>query len=267
MDRSRRNFCLGMGAGAAAIGAATLAPAPAAASNAVQARKGGDPAHRWGMVVDVRKCVGCQACTVSCIMENAVPDNSFRTIVSTYEVTEQGASGTYMLPRLCNHCEDPPCIPVCPTGATFQRRDGIVVVDNTVCVGCAYCVQACPYDARFINHDTQTADKCTFCVHRVDAGLLPACVETCVGGARIFGDLNDPHSTVSELVRGHASDAASDRAPDQMPKVLKPEQGTQPRVFYIGLQPAFAGKVDGTPTLWRPSDAPHARSHAEKESA
>ncbi|AWJ93591.1 tetrathionate reductase subunit B (plasmid) [Azospirillum baldaniorum] len=250
MDRSRRNFCLG--AGAATIGAATVAAMPAAAApSAAPLRRDGNPAHRWAMVVDVRKCVGCQACTVACIMENDVPENSFRTIVSTYEVTEQGKAGSYMLPRLCNHCEDPPCIPVCPTGATFQRRDGIVVVDNTVCVGCAYCVQACPYDARFINHETQTADKCTFCVHRVEAGLLPACVETCVGGARIFGDLNDPDSAVATLVR------------EENPKVLKPEQGTQPRVFYLGLDPRFQGKVDGTPTLWRPSR----ETHAQKEHA
>ncbi|CAO3455690.1 Tetrathionate reductase subunit B [Azospirillum argentinense] len=254
MDRSRRNFCLG--AGAATIGAATVAAMPtAAAPGAAPLRRDGDPAHRWAMVVDVGKCVGCQACTLACIMENAVPENSFRTIVSTYEVTEQGKAGSYMLPRLCNHCEDPPCIPVCPTGATFQRRDGIVVVDNTVCVGCAYCVQACPYDARFINHETQTADKCTFCVHRVEAGLLPACVETCVGGARIFGDLNDPDSAVATLVR------------EENPKVLKPEQGTQPRVFYLGLDPRFQGKVDGTPTLWRPSSETHTQAHAEKEHA
>ncbi|WP_454016229.1 sulfate reduction electron transfer complex DsrMKJOP subunit DsrO [Azospirillum sp. Marseille-Q6669] len=250
MDRSRRNFCLGTGA--ATIGAATATAMPAAAAPGVASlRRDGDPAHRWAMVVDVGKCVGCQACTVACIMENDVPENSFRTIVSTYEVTEQGKAGSYMLPRLCNHCEDPPCIPVCPTGATFQRRDGIVVVDNTVCVGCAYCVQACPYDARFINHETQTADKCTFCVHRVEAGLLPACVETCVGGARIFGDLNDPDSAVATLVR------------EENPKVLKPEQGTQPRVFYLGLDPRFQGKVDGTPTLWRPSS----ETHAQKEHA
>ena len=253
MDQTRRNFFRGVGA--ATVGAAAAVPATLMPAEAAQARKGGDAAHRWGMVVDVRKCVGCQACTVACIMENDVPENSFRTIVSTYEVTEQGKTGSYMLPRLCNHCEDAPCIPVCPTGATYQRKDGIVVVDNTVCVGCAYCVQACPYDARFINHETQTADKCTFCVHRVDAGLLPACVETCVGGARIFGDLNDPDSTVSKLVR------------EEDPKVLKPEQGTQPRVFYIGLDPKFQGKVDGTPTLWRPSAQPHAEAHVEKEHA
>ncbi|SJZ92175.1 sulfate reduction electron transfer complex DsrMKJOP subunit DsrO [Consotaella salsifontis] len=237
MDRSRRNF---LGLGAAAVGTATLQPATVEAR---EARHGGDAAHRWAMVVDLRKCVGCQACTMACIMENRVPEDSFRTIVSTYEVAENGKSATYMLPRLCNHCENPPCTPVCPTGATYQRQDGIVVVDNSVCVGCGYCVQACPYDARFINHETLTADKCNFCVHRVDAGLLPACVETCVGGARIFGDLNDPESTVSKLV-------ASEDV-----KVLKPGEGTDPRVFYIGLEAEFQGRVDGTPTLWRPSRA------------
>jgi tetrathionate reductase subunit B len=174
-------------------------------------------------------------------MENDVPANSFRTVTSTYEVHDGKRTGTYMLPRLCNHCDEPPCIPVCPVGATFQRKDGIVVVDGDRCVGCAYCVQACPYDARFINHDTGKADKCTFCAHRVDAGLLPACVETCVGGARIFGDLNDPKSQVRELLDHNKV------------KVLKPEMGTQPHVFYLGLDERFQGRVEGEGTLWQPS--------------
>lgn len=113
-------------------------------------------------------------------------------------------------------------MPVCPVQATFQREDGIVVVDNKRCVGCAYCVRACPYDARFINHETQTADKCTFCVHRLEAGLLPACVESCVGGARIIGDIKDPHSRIATMLHQHR-DAI---------KVLKPENGTSPHVFY-----------------------------------
>lgn len=234
MIQSRRNFLRALPA--ISVGAA-LAPAPAIASAAGEE----DGKHRWAMVVDVQKCIGCQACTVSCIMENAVPENSFRTIVSTYEVHEGKHTGTYMLPRLCNHCDNPPCIPVCPVGATFQRKDGVVVVDGDRCVGCAYCVQACPYDARFINHATGKADKCTFCAHRVDAGLLPACVETCVGGARIFGDLNDPNSKVRHLV---------DR--NKM-KVLKPEMGTQPHVFYLGLDERFQGRVEGEGTLWQPS--------------
>lgn len=234
MIQSRRNFLRALPA--ITVGAA-LAPAPVIASAAGEE----DGRHRWAMVVDVQKCIGCQACTVSCIMENAVPENSFRTIVSTYEVHEGKHTGTYMLPRLCNHCANPPCIPVCPVGATFQRKDGVVVVDGDRCVGCAYCVQACPYDARFINHETGKADKCTFCAHRVDAGLLPACVETCVGGARIFGDLNDPNSKVRHLVDQNKM------------KVLKPEMGTQPHVFYLGLDERFQGRVEGAGTLWQPS--------------
>jgi tetrathionate reductase subunit B len=234
MIQSRRNFLRALPA--ITVGAA-LAPAPAIAAAAGEE----DGKHRWAMVVDVQKCIGCQACTVSCIMENAVPENSFRTIVSTYEVHDGKHTGTYMLPRLCNHCANPPCIPVCPVGATFQRKDGVVVVDGDRCVGCAYCVQACPYDARFINHETGKADKCTFCAHRVDAGLLPACVETCVGGARIFGDLNDPNSKVRHLVDQNKM------------KVLKPEMGTQPHVFYLGLDERFQGRVEGEGTLWQPS--------------
>ncbi len=232
MIESRRSFLRALPA--VTIGAA-IAPLPGKAATR------GEGGQRWAMVVDVQKCIGCQACTVSCIMENAAPENSFRTVVSTYEVKEDKRCGTYMLPRLCNHCANPPCIPVCPVGATFQRKDGVVVVDGDRCVGCAYCVQACPYDARFINHETGKADKCTFCAHRVDEGLLPACVETCVGGARIFGDLNDPHSVVHQLLT------------ENKVKVLKPEQGTQPHVFYLGLDTRFAGHVEGEATLWQPS--------------
>ncbi len=230
MDDARRNFLQGLGA---------LTFGSAAAAKAAPALPAGQQ-HRWAMVVDLPKCIGCQACTVSCIHENAVPENSFRTIVSTYEVTKGKSSAMVMLPRLCNHCADAPCIPVCPVSATWQQPDGIVVVDANACVGCAYCVQACPYDARFINHDTQKADKCTFCNHRVAAGLLPACVESCVGGARIFGDLKDPNSKVSKLV------AAGEA------KVLKPELGTRPHVFYLGIDAAMTGKIEGEPSLWQP---------------
>ncbi len=237
---SRRAFLRGI---PVVTAAAVAAPAPAAAAGAGQ---------QWAMLVDVRKCIGCQACTVSCIQENAVPEGSFRTVVSTYSVklTDDAPggmagnqpAGTYVLPRLCNHCDNPPCIPVCPVSATYKREDGIVAVDGDRCVGCAYCVQACPYDARFINHDTNKADKCTFCAHRVDAGLLPACVETCVGGARIFGDINDADGELARRLK----DAQGEL------KVLKPELDTAPRVFYIGLDPRFAGKVEGEATLWKP---------------
>lgn len=233
---SRRAFLRGI---PVLTAAAAVLPTPVLAA---------DDGHHWAMLVDVRKCIGCQACTVSCIQENAVPEGSFRTVVSTYSVKLADAAqpaGTYVLPRLCNHCDEPPCIPVCPVGATKKRADGIVIVDGDRCVGCAYCVQACPYDARFINHETNKADKCTFCAHRVDAGLLPACVETCVGGARIFGDLNDPDGELRRRL-----DAAKSEV-----KVLKPEQGTEPRVFYIGLDERFQGKVEGQGTLWQPRKA------------
>ncbi len=236
MTGSRRDFLRGLGrvtAGAPVALAAGVVPALAEAA----------PARHWAMVVDVAKCIGCQACTVACIHENRVPEDSFRTFVTTWEVADADRVSTAVLPRLCNHCDAPPCVPVCPVGATFKAADGEVLVDADRCVGCGYCVQACPYDARFINKDTRTADKCTFCAHRVAAGLLPACVETCVGGARIFGDLADPKSTVSKLLKERATEV----------RVLKPEEKTRPNVFYLGLDDRFATRVDAVPTLWHPA--------------
>ena len=235
MTASRRDFLRGLGrvsAGAPVALAAAVAPAFAETP----------PVRHWAMVVDVAKCIGCQACTVACIHENRVPEDSFRTFVTTWEVAEGAQVSSVMLPRLCNHCDQPPCVPVCPVGATFKAADGEVLIDADACVGCGYCVQACPYDARFINTETRTADKCTFCAHRLAAGLLPACVETCVGGARIFGDLADPKSTVSKLLKERAKDV----------RVLKPEEKTAPNV-YLGLDDRFASRVDAVPTLWHPT--------------
>lgn len=230
---SRRAFLRGIPV--VTVGAVSLPAAALAAPSG---------AH-WGMLIDVRKCIGCQACTIACINENDVPEGSFRTIVSTYSVKQNDQAGqpagTYVLPRLCNHCDNPPCVPVCPVGATFKRADGLVLIDGDRCVGCGYCVLACPYDARFINHQTGKADKCTFCGHRLEAGLLPACVETCVGGARIFGDLNDPKGELRLRMN-----AASEQL-----KVLKPELGTKPNVYYIGLDERFQGKVEGQGALWQ----------------
>jgi len=199
----------------------------------------GQKGKRWGMVIDLRKCVGCQSCTVSCMVENNIPEGFFRTVVSDYEVVRHDQSRRQPLPRLCNHCEHPSCVTVCPTQATYQRDDGVVIIDNDVCIGCAACVQNCPYDARFINPETNTADKCTFCVHRVDQGFLPACVETCVGGARVFGDLNDPESDVSLLIKEHSV------------QTLKPATGNEPQVFYIGLDSYLQDRPhEGLPTLF-----------------
>ncbi|HYG70165.1 MAG TPA: 4Fe-4S dicluster domain-containing protein [Anaeromyxobacteraceae bacterium] len=233
--------------GAAAVATAAVAERAAGLGPEIVERDElafrGDPNRRWAVLVDLRRCVGCQSCTVSCAVENRLPAGTFRTVVSDYEVVRGGAPRRALVPRMCNHCEDPACTTVCPTEATYRRADGVVVVNNTKCVGCAACVQACPYEGRSINPETGTAEKCTLCAHRIDRGLLPACVETCVGGARVFGDLNDPASAVSILVRTEPLQA------------LDPAAGTRPRIRYVGLDSELASRpARGRPTLWRHED-------------
>ncbi|HED33533.1 MAG TPA: 4Fe-4S dicluster domain-containing protein [Gammaproteobacteria bacterium] len=209
---SRRDFIKKM-AGGTAVAASVSVPAVA-----LPAPK----KKRYAMVIDTRRCIGCQACSVACKTENDVPLGETRNWV---EYIEKGVFPNVhrsFLPRLCNHCEKPQCVSVCPTGATYKRKeDGIVVIDSDVCIGCKYCIQACPYGMRFINPKTGTADKCDFCLHRVEKGLVPSCVNTCQGRARIFGDLNDPESEVSKMVASNAT------------TVLRPEMGTEPMVYYI----------------------------------
>lgn len=250
MDYSKRRFLRRVSAGAALIpitGIGTATAGNVIRNNDESDRKG-HIGKRYAMVVDLRKCVGCQACTVGCSIENQAPIGQFRTTVKQYEVTlDDGSTAfqdvkSFMLPRLCNHCDNPPCVAVCPVQATFQREDGIVMVDNSRCVACAYCVQACPYDARFINEETLTADKCTFCAHRLEDELLPACVETCVGGARVIGDINDPNSAVSRLLAAHQKDI----------KVLKPNENTKPHVFYIGMNERFTQQIEGQAAIYNP---------------
>ncbi len=211
--------------------------------------------HHWGMVIDVRRCIGCQACVVACKSENNVPVGVYRTWVQVVEqgslvsdpagavVTDQGRYQPnvkrFSLPSLCNHCDNPPCVEVCPVKATFKREDGLVLIDYPKCIGCGYCINACPYDARFFNPIQQTADKCTFCVQRLDRGLLPACVTSCVGRARIFGDLNDPQSAPTQLIGQYATTR------------LKTSLGTNPQVFYIGLDGVLAeGGADAFNTVY-----------------
>ncbi len=182
---------------------------------------------QYGMVIDTRRCIGCHACTVACKSEFDVPLGENRSWVEYIEKGAYPNVGRSFLPRLCNHCSEPPCVYVCPTDATYKRKqDGIVVVDQGLCIGCKYCIQACPYDARFLNPVTGWADKCDFCVHRVSKDLEPACVNTCVGGARIFGDLADLESEISKLI-----------AKNQV-TVLRREMGTFPNVYYIGADHA-----------------------------
>jgi tetrathionate reductase subunit B len=203
--------------GKSAALAATASALPVSAEAAV----GGQKPH-YGMVIDTRRCSGCHSCSVACKSEFDVPLGNTRSWV---EYTEKGTYPNVsraFLPRLCNHCSDPQCVSVCPTGATIKREeDGIVTVDPDTCIGCKYCLHACPYDARFINPVTGSADKCDFCVHRVTQGVMPSCVNTCPGRARIFGDLNDPESEISKVLNSNNV------------SVLRPEMGTKPNVFYI----------------------------------
>lgn len=208
--------------------------------------------HRWAMVIDLRKCIGCDTCTVSCKAENRTPPGISYNVVLEEEIGEYPHLAKVNLPRPCMQCDRPPCVQVCPTRATFKMDNGIVAIDNDRCIGCRYCIVACPYGARSFdfgegyteemmgyNDVTSpeygmergerkkgktpqgTVRKCSFCFHRLQRGEEPACVETCIGDARFFGDMNDPNSVVSKL-------AASPRA-----FRLRSELGTQPRVIYL----------------------------------
>ncbi|UCZ52461.1 4Fe-4S dicluster domain-containing protein [Bacillus shivajii] len=207
--------------------------------------------QKWGMVIDLKKCVGCETCTVSCKAENLTPPGvSYNQVFIKEEGTFPNVSRTN-IPRPCMHCDKPPCAAVCPVRATYKAEDGIVVQDTDRCIGCRYCMVACPYGARSFDFGEDyeemlgygnvtapdhgidrgerksgkapvgTVRKCTFCFHRLQRGEEPACVETCIGDARYFGDLNDPESVVSKL-------ANSSRA-----FRLKEEYGTEPRVYYL----------------------------------
>lgn len=177
---------------------------------------------RYAMVIDTRICVGCHSCTVACRTHNELDVDIIYNPVMTL-----GPTGQYPnvhlshLPLLCMHCANPPCTNCCPTGASQQREDGIVFIDQNKCVSCKTCVMSCPYGARHANHHTGTAVKCNFCMDRVDQGLLPHCVATCHQKARIFGDLDDPNSEVSKLYNSEKITR------------LHEDLGTDPHVFYI----------------------------------
>jgi Fe-S-cluster-containing dehydrogenase component len=215
--------------------------------------------------MDTTTCIGCGRCVDACKQENHVPDDPDlnRTWVELHVLAEDetvsvtspegGRHGfpadpnapaaaaspvrsAYFVPRTCMQCENPPCTWVCPVSATFRTEDGVILVDEKRCIGCGYCVVACPYGARYMVPAGDTtpkgvpgvADKCTFCYHRITRGLLPACAEVCPVNARIFGDLNDATSAVSVAVR------------EKRVRVMKPALGTRPRVYYTGLE----GEVD-----------------------
>ncbi|MCC7257598.1 MAG: 4Fe-4S dicluster domain-containing protein [Gammaproteobacteria bacterium] len=201
---------------------------------------------RYGMVFDLKRCIGCNACVVGCKQENSLPDGVFFTRTLSQEYGVYPTVNRVYIPTLCNHCEDAPCQKVCPSGATYTRPDGIVMVDPEKCIGCGSCAVACPYDQRtelkaesfkaglfgtgevtpfekqgYVRFTPGMVTKCDFCSGRVDAGLDPACVVTCPTDARIFGDLDDPNSKASRLIRERGG-----RQP-------LPEKNTRPKVYYI----------------------------------
>ncbi|MEM7111013.1 MAG: 4Fe-4S dicluster domain-containing protein [Chloroflexota bacterium] len=177
--------------------------------------------QNYGFVIDNRKCIGCHACSVACKSENEVPLSVNRTWVKYVETGTYPNTRRHFQVTRCNHCANPPCVRICPTEAMYQREDGIVEFDNSYCIGCKACLQACPYDAIYIDPDTNTAAKCHYCAHRTDIGLEPACVVVCPEHAIIAGDMNDPNTEISQLL------ARNDVT------VRKPEQGTAPKLFYI----------------------------------
>ena len=181
---------------------------------------------RYGFVIDHRKCIGCHACTVACKTEHEVPLGVFRTWVKYVERGTYPHARRFFTVLRCNHCTDPPCVRICPTRALVKRPDGIVDFDASRCIGCKSCMQACPYDALYIDPGTGTAAKCNYCAHRVEVGLEPACVIVCPERAIVAGDLEAPESEIARLV-----------AREQV-EVRKPEQGTGPNVYYIGADAA-----------------------------
>ncbi|MEJ2312534.1 MAG: 4Fe-4S dicluster domain-containing protein [Gemmatimonadales bacterium] len=203
--------------------------------------------HYYGMGVDVERCIGCGMCAKACKTENDVPLEPyyFNTWIERYviqtdgEVVVDSPNGgldgfpraqsegeiqrTFFVPKLCNHCEDPPCVQVCPVGATFTTEDGAVLVDEEYCIGCRYCIQACPYGARWFHPEKHVAAKCTLCYHRLVEGLVPACVEVCPTGARVFGEVEHRATPLARFMRLNEI------------QVLKPHMNTKPRVYYANL--------------------------------
>ncbi len=232
-----------------------LAPMSNATKSVLRADLGeyGWEKHYWGFACNNEKCIGCGRCVAACKQENNVPWESEynRTWVERYVVTKDGEilvdspnagrdgftaepinmkyknlniRKSFFVPKLCNQCDNPPCVTVCPVGATYMTEDGVTLVDQEHCIGCGYCIQACPYGARFFLPDKRVIDKCTWCYHRIHKGLVPACVEVCPVGARVFGDLLDPESPVSKILT------------EKRVYVLKPDLGTEPKVYYIGFE-------------------------------
>ncbi|MDP6705743.1 MAG: 4Fe-4S dicluster domain-containing protein [Alphaproteobacteria bacterium] len=239
---SRRDFLAAAGATTAAV---AIAPGVLLYDMA-EARPAGAPASaakRWGLLIDATKCTKeCTACVVACKTENGIgaagrPATDPEWIRKA-ELRDPASGREISLPLLCQHCAEPPCVDVCPTGASFKRADGVVLVDKHTCIGCRYCMMACPYQARSFVHESLrdqkphaprgkgTVESCTLCVHRVDADRTPACVEACRAegeGAMTFGDLNDPEAEISKRIAGHSG------------RQIRADLGLDPGVRYLGI--------------------------------
>ena len=246
IDPARRSF---LGAAAAAAGVA-LAPGVflygIGASKPAVARKLDEAVSskvRWGMLIDLNRCdSGCNECVTACSKENGLqgfgrPETDAQWIRKV-EVRDPASGRSQSLPMMCMHCEDAPCVDVCPTGASFKRPDGIVLVDKHTCIGCRYCMMACPYKARSFIHEVienqtlsaprgkGTVESCTMCVHRIDKDGIPACVEACTEeehNAMIFGDMNDPDSEISKSLKEHGGTQ------------IRADLGLNQGVFYQGI--------------------------------
>lgn len=185
---------------------------------------------RYAIGIDLNKCIGCHTCEMACKLENKVPISVWRIWV------KEGLKGKFplvrkvFLPVLCNHCENPTCVTVCPVKASIKREDGIVIVDPHRCIGCRYCMAACPYGMRHINPLIGIVQKCDFCLHRVENNNQPACVSSCPGKALVFGDLNDKNSEIYRFVT------------ENNVSVLKEDTGNHPQAFYAGLDFSIADK-------------------------
>ena len=214
---------------------------------------------QFALLVDLRRCVGCTSCQVSCKMENSVPLGHFRAKVDFADEGGYPQAKRHFFPKLCNNCAEPPCVEPCPVpGATYKREDGVVMVNRDLCIGCGRCVDNCPYGARYLHphlpvkndpkpfakkvkevagksaKDLRVVDKCDYCSHRLAQGIEePACVRNCVGFARIFGDLNDPNSEIAQL-------KASVKTED-----WNPDHGTKPKTPYIVVDKGVFKYADG----------------------
>jgi len=197
----------------------------------------------FSFLIDQRKCIGCHACTVACKSENEVPLGNFRTWVKYVEKGAFPDVRRHFTVLRCNHCDEAPCVEICPVKALDKRPDKIVDLDRDRCIGCRACMQACPYDALYLNEDDGVAEKCHFCAHRVEIGLEPACVVVCPERAIVAGDASDPDSEIATLIR------------EEKPQRRKTEKGTEPRVWYLdAAEEGLRGGLAEEPSRWIWSD-------------